>query len=163
MVIPIDQHAHLLRQLVLRLRHGVSDQPPLPGVVARRLRRHEVEPTGSCGCTHRSKRVEYVVRKESDVLDAFSLQTTINQSIDQPIHEVLVWPRIAQHYLVLLEIGLYLGLPLGAVGGLVDGQQDRLFIIRQHHAVQSAVHRAHILRCELGKLMEALAKKDEPS
>ena len=78
-------------------------------------------------------------------------------------------PWYGQDYLVLLEIGLYLGLPLGAVGGLVDGQQDRLFAIRQHHAVQSAVHRAHILGCELGELMEALAQKkkkkdeEEPS
>ena len=65
---------------------------------------------------------------------------------------------IALHYLILFEIGLYLGLSLCAVSGLVDRQQDRLFVIRQHHAVQSAVHRTHILGSELSELMEALAK-----
>ena len=60
-------------------------------------------------------------------------------------------------YLVLLQICLDLGLATGAEGGLVDGQQDHLIVVRQHTAVQPAVHGAHVLSSELSELVEALS------
>jgi hypothetical protein len=54
---------------------------------------------------------------------------------------------------------LYLALALGAKRGLVDGQQHELIVVGQHHAVEAAVQRAHVLRHKLGKLVEACAPR----
>jgi len=56
---------------------------------------------------------------------------------------------------VLLEVGQDLRLALAADGRLVDGQQHRLAVGRQHHRIEARVDRADVLRGELGELVEA--------
>jgi hypothetical protein len=51
---------------------------------------------------------------------------------------------------------MYLALPFGPKGGLVDGEQDPLVVGSQHQTVQTAVHGTHVGAGELGVLMQAL-------
>lgn len=60
---------------------------------------------------------------------------------------------------VVVEVRLDLRFALGAGGGLVDGQQHKLAVVREHHAVQPRVHRAHVLARELRKLVHACARR----
>lgn len=53
---------------------------------------------------------------------------------------------------------MYLALPFGPKGGLVDGEQDPLIVGSQHQTVQAAVHGAHVGAGELGVLMQALVR-----
>ncbi len=70
-------------------------------------------------------------------------------------HKSIRYPTTNTH-IVQFQISLYLRLPLGAVGGLVERQQHRLAAAGQHHAVEAAVHRAHLRGHELSNLVEAL-------
>ncbi|KAF7833487.1 hypothetical protein G2W53_015820 [Senna tora] len=56
---------------------------------------------------------------------------------------------------VVLQIRLNLTLPLRPIHRLVQRQQNHLVVTRQHHRVQPALARPHILRRELRELVEA--------
>lgn len=56
---------------------------------------------------------------------------------------------------VVLEEGLNLALAAGAVGGLVNGQEDRVEVVGHDHGVEARVGGTNVLGGELAELVEA--------
>lgn len=55
---------------------------------------------------------------------------------------------------IVLQIGLYLTLPLGPENRLIQWQEDSLVVVGQNDRVQATIRCPHVLRCELCELMK---------
>mmetsp|Transcript_7652 Transcript_7652/g.18802 ORF Transcript_7652/g.18802 Transcript_7652/m.18802 type:complete len:473 (+) Transcript_7652:128-1546(+) len=128
LVVLVHQDAELLAPLELLLRQPVADLLPQALVIPFRGPRHELKTSERLHLAHLPQRLEDVVRLQRQVLHA--------------------GPDI------LLQVGLDLALPLGPEGWLVDGEEHHLVVAGRHDAVEARVHRTHVLRGELGELVE---------